>query len=92
MVSNNTQPGCSGGSLSSSGTGSALCQHCNVPANDTDSLLCDICGGTFHAKCAGITDDVFIVLAQILTVTGWVCMPCRASSRKAFCQLQSGQT
>jgi len=92
LVSDNTQPGCSGGSLSSSGTGSALCQHCNVPANDTDSLLCDICGGPFHAKCAGITDDVFTVLAQILTVTGWVCMSCRASSQKAFCQLQSGQT
>ena len=58
LVSDNTQPGCSGGSLSSSSTGSALCQHCNVPANDTDSLLCDICGGTFHAKCASITDDV----------------------------------
>jgi len=92
LVSDNTQPGCSGGSLSSSGTGSALCQHCNVPANDTDSLLCDICVGTFHAKCAGITDDVFTALAQILTVTGWVCTSCRASSRKAFCQLQSGQT
>ena len=92
LVSDNTQPGCSGGSLSSLGTGNALCQHCNVPANDTDSLLCDICGGTFHAKCAGITDDVFTVLAQILTITGWVCTSCRASSRKAFCQLQSGQT
>ena len=70
----------------------ALCQLCNSSVEAKKCLQCDICGHGHHPLCAGISDDIFKLLSQIISTTGWVCQNCKSTSRQIFCQLQSGQS
>ena len=69
-----------------------LCQLCNSSVEAKKCLQCDIYGHGHHQLCAGISDDIFKLLSQIISTTGWVCQNCKSPSRQIFCQLQSGQS
>lgn len=68
------------------------CRACNCIAPDKSAeLRCDTCQGIFHGECLGIDQQTLVKFADIVHVTGWVCVACRNLVRDQLNVLHAGQ-
>ena len=72
--------------------GTGACRACNCIAPDKSAQLrCDTCQGVYHGECLGIDQQILVRFADIVHVTGWVCLTCRNFVRDQLNVLHSGQ-
>jgi predicted metal-binding protein len=72
------------------GTGACEASECIAP-DKSAALRCDTCQGLFHGECLGISHQTLAKFAEIIHITGWVCVNCREVVRNQLNMLHAGQ-
>lgn len=59
---------------------------------DVKPLVCDICDGTLHPQCAGLSNEIYEKFIVLRDVVGWVCQDCRKGASNKIDKLQTAHT
>jgi len=68
------------------------CTVCEKTCARSATITCDICMDVYDQQCSTMTNAVFGTLLTIVQCTGWVCYPCRRTSKSKLESLQVKQS